>query len=60
MILQLVNWTTKSPSKLEGLLAFALTLAILNLDKPLKLKDSPLHSKREKFCSLLLILQTIK
>jgi hypothetical protein len=53
MILQLVNWaTTKSLLKLKGLMAFALALTILNLDKPLKLKDNTLHFKREKFCSL--------
>jgi hypothetical protein len=36
----------KSPSKLRGLLTFALALVILNLNKPLKLKDRTLYSKK--------------
>jgi hypothetical protein len=36
---------------------FTLSLVMLNLYKHLKLKDKTLYSKREKFCSLWLILQ---
>jgi hypothetical protein len=42
----------KSPSKLTGLLPFTQALVILNLDKPLKLKDRTLNSKRKKFNNL--------
>jgi hypothetical protein len=48
MILQLVNWTTtKSPSKLKGFLLFVLSLVILNLEKPLKLRQEIIF-KEEK------------
>jgi hypothetical protein len=43
---------TKSPSSLNDLLPFALALIILNLDKPIKLKDRTLHSKRNNFYNL--------
>jgi hypothetical protein len=36
----------------KGLLVFAQALAILNVDKPLKLKERTLPSKRDKFLSL--------
>jgi hypothetical protein len=34
-------------TKLRGLLSFALAIVILNLNKPLKLKDRTLYSKRK-------------
>jgi hypothetical protein len=39
-----VNWTI---TKLKGLLPFALPLVILNLHKPLKLKDRTLNLKEK-------------